>query len=460
VGQAIVYCFKCQRRVLGQEFERGAAYQIGNHVTCAACAAHLLEALPPKEKEQLLAQMFKSTQDSQKPSSGSRPSAGPSPSSTRLRAQKDRRKTTGHIPILRLPAGGGVSPAIVGGAIAGVVVLVLLVAALAGGSKPPAAPPRPPAPPTPDTSRRDAAQAALQKARQFARENPRDFPGQLRAYGTAVDAAEGTPLFEEARREMGDLTLRRKEAVSSELADLDARVRPLLAAEDFKSAEVLLEEAGKRREGPDWTPAVDAKLRQVRETAAKLFATLKAGAVDAPSRQALRERIQKWGLPEFSVEPEPPPPPPPVDDRPWTSMIPKGPQSLRGEGHGGWRLENGVLHKLPVDSAAQTRMEIADGEIRVRFEVAKATSLWFAVRQGSGETPHEARQDAPELQALGTTPHEIVFVCKGDAVTATLDGRPLAVKPGKARSGLLQFNSSPPGSELRILALEFRPSRP
>ncbi|HEX7898351.1 MAG TPA: hypothetical protein VF950_11370 [Planctomycetota bacterium] len=445
MGQAIVYCFKCQRRILAQEFEKGAAYQVGSHVTCSDCAARLLETLPPGEKEQLRAQMAR-------PPSGSRPATGPPPSSTRIRAQKDRRKTTDHIPILRLPAaGGGASYAIVGGVIAGVILLILIVAVLAGGSKPPAPAPTPPRPRTSDDAPRlDAAQAALRKARQFARENPRDFPGLLRVYGEAVDAAEGTPLFEEARREMGELTLRRKEAVTAELADLDARLRPLLAAEEFKAAEILLEEAQKRREGPDWTPAVDAKLRQVREAAAKLFATLKAGAVDAPSRQALRDRLRKWGLPEFSIEPEAP-----VEERPWRSLLAKGLGSLRGQGYGGWRFEDGVLVKTEKDDAGQVNEEIGDGEIRVRFECENAHRVRFTLRQGG---PDEAFEASHEQLAPG--PHEIAFLCKGDAITATFDGRPLAVKQGKARRGLLQFNTAPPTSRLRILALDFRPLPP
>ena len=96
--------------------------------------------------------------------------------------------------------------------------------------------------------------------------------------------------------------------------------------------------------------------------------------------------------------------------------------------------------------------------MRVRFPSA---TLWRADgRQGSGATPFEARQDAPELQALAPGPHEILFTCKGDAVTATIDGRPLAVKPGQARSGLIQFNCSPAEAEFRVLALDIRPLRP
>jgi hypothetical protein len=457
VGQAIVYCFKCQRRVLGQEFEKGAAFQIGNHVTCVACATHLLETLSGKDKESLLAQMFKSSQENQKVSSGSGSRIPAPPSSTHPRAHK-----SGHIPVLRPPAGPS-TPAIVAGAVAGIVLLIVVVAVVAGGSKPvlpaPQPPTRTPAPAaTPDAGRRESAQAALQKARQFARDNPRDFPGQLRAWEAAVNAAERTPLFEEARRELGGLTVRRKEAVAAELADLEGRVRALVGAEDFKSAEILLEEARARREGSDWLPAVDALTRSVREAVAKLFASLKAKAVDVPSRQALRERILKWGLPEFSIDPEPPAPAPaPVENRPWRSLIAKGLDSLRGRGHGGWRVENGALIKTDRDDAAQVNEEIGDGEIRVRFEIVNAYRVRFTLRQGGPGDGFDAVQDVEKMTA---GPHEAVFLCKGDTITGTFDGRPFPVVPGKARSGLLQFNTAPPTSVLRILSLEIRPLQP
>ena len=65
MGREIVYYFKCQRRVLGDELDKGSAYQVGNQITCAGCAVHLLETLPPKQKEQLLAKMFQETKDRQ-----------------------------------------------------------------------------------------------------------------------------------------------------------------------------------------------------------------------------------------------------------------------------------------------------------------------------------------------------------------------------------------------------------
>src|SRR6476646_679884 len=63
VGTEITYCFKCQRRIVGTEFAKGEAYQVGDNVTCAACAADLLGMLQGKERQQLLSQMFKRTNE-------------------------------------------------------------------------------------------------------------------------------------------------------------------------------------------------------------------------------------------------------------------------------------------------------------------------------------------------------------------------------------------------------------
>jgi hypothetical protein len=473
VGQEIVYCFKCQRRIVGHEFADGHAYQIGHHVTCAACAVHLLETLGPREKEQLLAQMFKTTQDRQKSSSASRPDLRP-PSTSRQRAVKGGRKTTSSIPVVRLPRSAGApSSAVLGVSIGAVVVVGLGMAVLLSGSKPP--PPPPPkaaastAAPAPDALRnREAGRAAVQAARAFAAAHPRDHAGQLAAWERAAAAAERTPHYEEARRELGALTLRRKEEVARELAELDGRIRGFLKDDAFRAATVLLQDALARREGPDWTPAVDTLQRQVREAAQGRYRALKAAAVEAQARraaaevQAFREKVTQWGFADLIADLETLPPPPPApEERPWTSLLTTGLRAIRNNGDGGWTFDGGALVKSPSnDQAAQTQREFEDGELRVRFESADASMVWFSVRQGRGGTEYNYGLDFNANRGWRSGPHELVFVCTPDGVTATFDGAPMASRtPGNARRGMLQFNSAPPGTNLRILALDYRPLR-
>src|SRR6185369_9949178 len=83
MGQEVVYCFKCQKRITSTDFTKGQAYQVENNFCCSSCAVVVLETLPPKAKEQLLAKMFKATHDREAASvSSSKTSANPGASST------------------------------------------------------------------------------------------------------------------------------------------------------------------------------------------------------------------------------------------------------------------------------------------------------------------------------------------------------------------------------------------
>jgi hypothetical protein len=121
---------------------------------------------------------------------------------------------------------------------------------------------------------------------------------------------------------------------------------------------------------------------------------------------------------------------------------------------GGWRVETGALAYISgSDDAAQTREEIGDGELRIRFEVKDLERLWFTFRQGADGGYGVAFEGA--LKSLEGKPHDLIFVAKGDQVTATLDGKPISVMTsGASKSGVLQFNAR--GKMARILSLDAR----
>jgi serine/threonine-protein kinase len=125
-----------------------------------------------------------------------------------------------------------------------------------------------------------------------------------------------------------------------------------------------------------------------------------------------------------------------------------------------WRLEDGALAANPaatVSQAAQTTEMFGDGEIRIRFEVKNATTLYFAVRQGP-KGRYAAYWRGPALEELRGAVHELVFVCRGDSVSATLDGELVPLENhGSPREGSVQFNATAPG--LRVYSLEVRPLR-
>src|SRR6185503_9724777 len=112
MGQEVVYCFKCPRRIHGTEFAKGQAYQVENNFCCSACAVGVLETLPPKAKEQLLAKMFKSTHERQ-------PASGAPPASSTARIP--------HAPPRPVKAGPASSSGPLMAGIVGAIVAVILV---------------------------------------------------------------------------------------------------------------------------------------------------------------------------------------------------------------------------------------------------------------------------------------------------------------------------------------------
>jgi serine/threonine-protein kinase len=121
------------------------------------------------------------------------------------------------------------------------------------------------------------------------------------------------------------------------------------------------------------------------------------------------------------------------------------------QGH--WLVEGQRLVNVEGSTdCAQTRRVFADGEVRIRFSVSEAAYLQFTMRQGR-EGGYGVVFDRHALaQVQGDC--ELVFTCRGTKVTATLDGKPQAVKThGTPLTGRLQFGVLE--GRLRIAAIEF-----
>ena len=129
---------------------------------------------------------------------------------------------------------------------------------------------------------------------------------------------------------------------------------------------------------------------------------------------------------------------------------------LHGKGDGGWRVDNGVLVKVPESRwAAQTVEVFGDGETRIRFEISEGDYFSFTARQ-TGDSGFVAEFSGTDrVKSLVGKAHELIFTSWGDTTTATLDGQPLDLKkrPGPPRTGPLQFNSH---GTLRVLSIDFR----
>src|SRR6185503_15204793 len=51
MGQEILYCFKCQTRLLGSDFDKGRAFRVNAQAACPVCVRELLAHLPDPDAE-------------------------------------------------------------------------------------------------------------------------------------------------------------------------------------------------------------------------------------------------------------------------------------------------------------------------------------------------------------------------------------------------------------------------
>src|SRR5439155_7857171 len=128
MGQEIVYCFKCSNRMIGAEFDKGSAIQIGNRACCAQCLPAVLAELPEAQRQTLLAELSRTSREQPSKAMKKTPRGGTEiPSMT----------TPGHGSAIPEAAPKSFSPVLIGAIIAGLgVVLLLLFLALGGGDKP------------------------------------------------------------------------------------------------------------------------------------------------------------------------------------------------------------------------------------------------------------------------------------------------------------------------------------
>lgn len=394
MGQEIVYCFRCQTRLMTADFSKGHAVRHGNRVACADCAPELLRTLSPAELKEFFEKRGK---------------AGPA---------TPRMSPSGALPTRRAPA---VRPAprargrlAWAAAAAGVAVLLTAVLLPRGGGVPPQPPPPseraalpPKAASVPDPL--EATRALLQEIG--------GLDVQARPLLAAEKFGEAVHVYEAARG---------RHAAEDWKAMLDG-----------KSDEV-------RREARRLLPAL-------REAAAE---ARRSGRPD--DLRLARDRVARWGLPSLLQELETALSSVP-EERPWRELFDgRSVDFLTEPSRPGWRVEEGLLARSGVDNAAQTRESFGDGEFRFRFEARGLNILAFHFRQGSpGHFWVEFARNVTET--WDSSKKELFVRLSGTNASATLDGQPVAVKlhgsPGP--EGRLQFNGR--GASLRFHSISFRP---
>lgn len=462
MGQEIVYCFKCQKRIHGNDYAKGLAYQVENNFCCSSCAVTVLETLPPKAKEALLAKMFKATHDRQ------------SSSSAALKASPPSASSTGRIPHatprpMKVVEESSSGPFIAGifGAIIAVVLVVVFVSSGSTPPPPPAPTPVRPPPPvvktdpglSPEEKRRDdRAKDAMKKAREFVVANPKDCDGQLQMWRAAQLEAERTGYETETKREVEKAETRIKEAIAQEFTDLERDARALASRKEFKAAAELVDRARGKRSG-DWNSRLEGLRREMDDAAAKAFGDLKDKATAARLRGAKTEvdaakaEVAKWGIPQYVADLDAA-----LDQAAWKPIFDgKTTNFMVREAKNFWLVQDGALVRdtSKGDQAAQTNTDFEDGVFRFRFTIQNGSNLYFAVRQaGGGQT--RVGFNKPDLDLLPAGIHEILITCRGLDISATLDGNPVKVLfEGKVHPrGRIQFNSS--AADFRLLTVDMR----
>lgn len=278
MGQEIVYCFKCQNRLLGSDFERGKAFKVSGKAACLQCVPELLAHLPDPQAE--LEKLKRS-------------SAKTAVTSTHLKVQRLETQAvprqppaTHRVPMADPPPAKAPISLYVGAGIVGLAILLGIIMALPKGSPTPLVDPvrapLPPPPPTPATP----AKTALE-----------------------------------------------------ELRDLDDQIRPLVDLGKIRDAATVIEAARSRHREPEWTQGIEFRLESLaidgrRRTAPlveRALAAAKRG--DTPQVLALRRQVELQApravlddfdrtvtgvvvTPEPEVKPPPPPLPPPIPPPP------------------------------------------------------------------------------------------------------------------------------------------------
>jgi WD40 repeat protein len=229
----------------------------------------------------------------------------------------------------------------------------------------------PAAPAAPTTLPQNSAQALNRAAADFTRSNPKDFEGQIRVWQQARDAGAGTAFAEEASRELEAARSRRRQAVASELSELDTTVNALREAESFGAARDVLTQASRRHDDSEWTGALQERQDGLRKVVLSAFAPLRDQALEARRRddrnaiETQRARVTRWKWPELvselddalaKVVPAPPPPPP---DEPRSATTLKELGAL--EGH-----QNGICSAAPSP----------DAKLLVSASYDKTVRLW------------------------------------------------------------------------------------
>lgn len=335
MANEIFYCSRCQTRLFGQQFLEGTAFRVRDQVSCENCLGEVVAPLSLEEQQEILLQV-KALKDSQVledlPEAPINEEEFFELDTTTDQAHDDYfeldtpEKKARPRPALSVSSRSAAKEESQNRAVMIFLFCLVGIAALGSflyytsspeitptpvGEKPIQPAYKPSLRTYTDSAaatspRTEEAKAALEKARTFVKDNPTDLAGQLEVVKKSVDAAEGTPVVQEARREYDLLVRKQKEILAREFETLDQETAAAVEKEEFKAAMDRLEQVKTRFNVGEWRGGVDLRTRNLRNLIWKALFPLRDQAVAAKQAKkdaevkAIVDRVARWGLPEFS----------------------------------------------------------------------------------------------------------------------------------------------------------------
>jgi len=146
------------------------------------------------------------------------------------------------------------------------------------------------------------------------------------------------------------------------------------------------------------------------------------------------------------------------DPRPWTPVFDGRSLDCFLDRGTHWKVENGVLvNNVPNPVPMQSWRVFEDGEVRIRFQCRDQSYMAFHIRMDR-KPGYLIEWTRDQVNQMAGAEHTLLFTCRGETVTASLDGKPLTVTARSAsRKGTLFFSSV--GGQLRIRSVDFRDLR-
>ncbi|MBI3857601.1 MAG: hypothetical protein HY293_18120 [Planctomycetes bacterium] len=250
MGQEILYCFKCQTRLMGSDFEKGKAFRVDSQAACPDCVRDLLAHLPDPDAE------LEKLKRAQVPKP-----AGITSSSTKMQAVRLESTARMQVPGARgaapepPPPPPSRTPLLIAAVVGGLTLIVILAVVFSGSNETKTHTVLTPTPTPPDPGPRPT---------------PRPDP---------IDP------------------------VARDLEELDARSSLLLRQEKIQEVAGILRTARGKSSAAEWTRGVDERLQKLEAAARRIVAPLleQVGPAVKKGDQAalkdLRGRIEAFGVP-------------------------------------------------------------------------------------------------------------------------------------------------------------------